>query len=61
MDDMVKKLMEEERRLTEAEELVEASCLSPKIDVAELLRNGYVSAEDYRKARDAGKRGLSGT
>ncbi len=52
MNEMVQKLMEEEKRLTEKEQLVETTYRSPKIDVEELLRNGYVSAEDYRNSRN---------
>ena len=50
MNEMVQKLMEEEKRLTEKEHLVESTYRSPKIDVEELIRNGYVSAEDYHNS-----------
>lgn len=47
MNEMVQKLIEEEKRLLEKEQLIESTYRSPKIDVEELIRNGYVSAEDY--------------
>lgn len=50
MDEMVRKLMEEEKRLTEIEQLFESAYLSPKIDIGELIRLGYVSAEDYHNS-----------
>lgn len=50
MNEMVQKLMEEEKRLTEKEQLFESSYRSPKIDIEELIRLGYVSAEDYHNS-----------
>ena len=47
---MVQKLMEEEKRLTAEEQLVETSYRSPKIDVDALLKSGYISADEYRKS-----------
>ena len=50
MDEMVRKLMEEEKRLTEKEQLFESAYRSPKIDIEELIWLGYVSAEDYHNS-----------
>ncbi len=50
MNEMVQKLMEEEKRLTEKEQLVESTYRSPKINVEELIMQGYVSAEDYHNS-----------
>ena len=50
MNEMVQKLMEEEKRLTEKEQLFESAYRSPKIDIEELIRLGYVSAEDYHNS-----------
>lgn len=45
--------MEQEKRLV-AEQLAKSSGkaikLSPKIDIEELLRNGCITADDYRKS-----------
>lgn len=46
----MRKLMEEEKRLTEIEQLFESASRSPKIDIGELIRLGYVSAEDYHSS-----------
>lgn len=50
MNEMVQKLIEEEKRLLEKEQLIESTDRSPKIDIEELIRNGYVSAEDYHNS-----------
>lgn len=50
MNEMVEKLLEEEKRLTEKEQLIESTYRSPKIDVNDLIRKGYVSAEDYHNS-----------
>ena len=47
-NDMVLRLMEEEKRLKEQVDLIETSYRSPKIDVEKLLKEGYISADDYR-------------
>lgn len=53
MDKMLQKLMEQEKRLV-AEQLAQCQDveikLSPKIDVDELLRNGYIIADEYEKS-----------
>ena len=51
MDDMVKKLREEEKRLTEKEQLIGTDFRHPPLDIAALLREGYISADDYRLSR----------
>ena len=50
MNEMIEKLLEEEKRLQEKEVLIETTYRSPKIDVDELIKNGYISAEDYHKS-----------
>ena len=50
--EMVERLKEEEKRLSEKERMTVSTVLSPKIDVEELVRNGYVSAEDYHKSHE---------
>ena len=50
MNEMVQNLMEEEKRLTEKEQLLESAYRSPKINVEELIRLGYISAEDYHNS-----------
>ena len=50
MDKMIEKLLEQEKRLKEKEVLIETTYRSPKIDVDELLKKGYISAEDYEKS-----------
>jgi len=56
MDEMVAKLIEEEKRLRAAEPMIEANgYLSPPIDVEALLATGkYITADDYRKYRETG-------
>ena len=52
MDKMLEKLMEQEARLVKEQQshLHEGKIkLSPKIDVEECLRNGYITADDYEK------------
>lgn len=51
-DKMLEKLKEQEARLVKEQQshLHEGKIkLSPKIDVEECLRNGYITADDYRK------------
>ena len=50
-NDMVLRLMEEEKRLKEQVDLIETSYRSPKIDVERLLKEGYISADDYMAMR----------
>ena len=50
MNEMIEKLLEEEKRLQEKEILIETTYRSPKIDIDELIKNGYISAEDYHKS-----------
>lgn len=51
-DKMLEKLKEQEARLV-AEQMKNAPKgplkLSPKIDIEECLRNGYITTDDYRK------------
>ena len=49
---MLEKLKEQEKRLVKEQrmELSEKKIkLSPKINIEEKLKNGYISADDYRK------------
>ena len=51
-EEMLAKLKEQERRIIESDSLKIQDMeikLHPKIDVEECLRNGYISADDYRK------------
>lgn len=53
MDKMLEKLKEQEARLVKEQQshLHEGKIgLSPKLDIEEKLRNGYITAEDYRKS-----------
>ncbi len=53
MDKMLEKLKEQETRLVKEQQnrLQEGKIkLSPKIDIKEKLRNGYITADDYRKS-----------
>ena len=50
-NDMVLRLMEEEKGLKEQLDLIETSYRSPKIDVEKLLKEGYISADEYRAMR----------
>ena len=50
MNEMIEKLLEEEKRLQEKEVLIETTYRSPKIDVDELIKNDYISADDYHKS-----------
>lgn len=56
MDEMVKKLIQQEKRLREREQLIDSGgYLSPPIDVEALLATGkYITADDYRKYRETG-------
>ena len=50
---MLEKLKEQEARLVKEQQsqLHEGKIkLSPKIDIEECLRNGYITADDYRKS-----------
>lgn len=52
---MLELLKEQEKRLTQEQKGTAASNeeknkLSPKIDIEECLRNGYITADDYRKS-----------
>lgn len=52
IDVMLEKLKEQEARLVKEQQshLHEGEIkLSPKIDIGELLRNGFITAEDYKK------------
>lgn len=52
-EEMLEILKEQERRIIESDSLKIHNTeikLHPKIDVEELLRNGYISADDYRKS-----------
>ena len=54
MDKMLEKLMEQEARLVKEQQshLQEGKIkLSPKIDVEECLRKGYITADDYEKSK----------
>lgn len=51
-DEMLAILKEQERRIIESDSRKQQNMefkLHPKIDVEECLRNGYISADDYRK------------
>ncbi len=51
IEEMLKKLKEQEKRIKESDSKKIQSGefkLHPKIDVEKLLRNGYISADDYR-------------
>ncbi len=51
-DEMLAILKEQERRIIESDSRkiqTREFKLHPKIDVEECLRNGYISADDYRK------------
>lgn len=53
MDKMLEKLKEQEARLVKEQQrqLHEGKIrLSPKIDIEEKLRNGYITADDYEKS-----------
>lgn len=53
MDKMLEKLKEQEARLVKEQQshLHEGKIkLLPRIDIEEKLRNGYITAEDYRKS-----------
>lgn len=54
-EEMLAKLKEQERRIIESDshkiQDMEIK-LHPKIDVEECLRNGYISADDYRKTHN---------
>lgn len=53
MDKMLEKLMEQEARLVKEQQshYQEGEIrLSPKIDVEQKLRNGYITADDYEKS-----------
>ena len=53
MDKMLEKLKEQEARLVKEQQsqLHEGKIkLSPKIDIEECLRNGGITADDYRKS-----------
>ena len=53
MDKMLEKIKEQEARLVKEEQrkLHEGKIkLSPKIDIEECIRNGGVTADDYRKS-----------
>lgn len=52
MDKMLEKLKEQEARIIKEDKqyLQEGKIkLSPKIDIENKLRNGYITADDYRK------------
>ena len=52
MDKMLEKLMEQEAMIIKEDKqhLQERKIkLSPKIDIENKLRNGYITADDYRK------------
>ena len=52
-EEMLRILKEQEKRIKEADSKIAHDndiILSPKINVEELLRNGYISADDYRKS-----------
>lgn len=50
MNEMIEKLLEEEKRLKEKEHLIETTYRSPKINVEDLLKEGYISAEEYHNS-----------
>ena len=57
-EEMLAKLKEQERRIIESDSLKIQDMeikLHPKIDVEECLRNGYISADDYRKTHNKEK------
>ena len=59
-EEMLAKLKEQERRIIESDSLKIQDMeikLHPKIDVEECLRNGYISADDYRKTHNKEKVG----
>ncbi len=54
-EEMLAKLKEQERRIIESDSLKIQDMeikLHPKLDVEECLRNGYISADDYRKTHN---------
>ena len=54
-EEMLAKLKEQERRIIESDSLKIQDMeikLHSKIDVEECLRNGYISADDYRKTHN---------
>ena len=57
-EEMLAKLKEQERRIIESDSLKIQDMeikLHLKIDVEECLRNGYISADDYRKTHNKEK------
>ena len=57
-EEMLAKLKEQERRIIESDSLKIQDMeikLHPKIDLEECLRNGYISADDYRKTHNKEK------
>lgn len=57
-EEMLAKLKEQERKIIESDSLKIQNTeikLHPKIDVEECLRNGYISADDYRKTHNKEK------
>jgi len=52
MNKMLLKLKEQERRLVKEQlsQIHEQIKLSPKIDIENCIKNGYITAEDYRKS-----------
>ena len=57
-EEMLAKLKQQERRIIESDSLKIQDMeikLHPKIDVEECLRNGYISADDYRKTHNKEK------
>jgi hypothetical protein len=57
-EEMLAKLKKQERRIIESDSLKIQDMeikLHPKIDVEECLRNGYISADDYRKTHNKEK------
>lgn len=55
MDKMLEKLMEQEARLVKEQQsqLPEGEIkFSPKIDIEECLRNGCITADDYRRTHE---------
>ncbi len=57
-EEMLAKLKEQERRIIESDSLKIQDMeikLHPKLDVEECLRNGYISADDYRKTHNKEK------
>ena len=49
---MLEILKEQEKRIIESDKqkVQEEKKLAPKIDIEECLRNGYITADDYRKS-----------